>query len=106
MTHKRHTAARSLLFYDFTRSSFCTHEHDLVLVFHQPADKSQGVVKRGDSVLKVDDMDFVACPEDVLVHLWIPESGLVAKVRAGLQQLAHAYLCHKLSLSWVYLPLS
>jgi hypothetical protein len=30
----------------------------------------------------------------------------VAKVRAGLQQLAHAYLCHKLSLSWVYLPLS
>ena len=57
-------------------------------------------------MLEVDDVYFVARTENVLIHLRVPEASLVAKVRAGLQQLAHAYLCHNLSLSWVYLPLS
>jgi hypothetical protein len=36
-------------------------------------------------VLKIDDVDLIACTKDVLIHLWIPKTGLVAKVRAGLQ---------------------
>ena len=55
-------------------------------------------------MLEVDNVDLVSRAKDVLIHLWVPETGLVAKVRAGLQQLAHAYLCHNFSLSWVSLP--
>ena len=57
-------------------------------------------------MLEVDNVDLVSRAKDVLIHLWVPETGLVAKVRAGLQQLAHAYLCHnffsKLGFTSVY----
>ena len=106
MAHVRHTATFGVLFNDLARSALGANEHDLVFVFSQPADETQRVIERRDSVLEVDDMNFIARSENVLIHLRVPEASLVAKVRAGLQQLAHAYLCHNLSLSWVYLPLS
>ena len=101
-----HTATCGVLFNDFAGSALGANEHDLVFVLSQPTNETQSVIERRDSVLEVDDVDFVACSENVLIHLRIPETSLVAKVRAGLQQLAHAYLCHNFSLSWVYLPLS
>ena len=101
MADERHATSRRLLFDNFTRSTLCADEHDLVFVFSQSVNKLKRIIKCGDGVLQIDDVDLVACTKDVLIHLWIPKTGLVAKVRAGLQQIAHAYLCHNSSLSWV-----
>ena len=86
-----HTATCGVLFNDLARSALGANEHDLIFVFSQPANETQGVIERRYSVLEVDDMNFVARAENVLIHLRVPEASLVAKVRAGLQQLAHAY---------------
>jgi hypothetical protein len=43
-------------------------------------------------------MDLVTGPEDVLIHLGVPETGLVSEVRTCLQQVTHAYLRHSQTL--------
>ena len=59
-------------------------------------------VERGHGVLKIDDVDFVSRPENVLVHFGVPEPGLVSEVRTCLQQVAHTYLRHNQTLCLGY----
>ena len=47
-----------------------------------------------DCLLKVNDVDAVAFREDEALHLRVPATGLMAKVNARFQQLAHGDDCH------------
>ena len=87
-----------MLFNDLARSTLGADEHHLILVLSQALHRRQRFIKRGYRVLKVDDVDFVASPEDVLIHLGIPETGLMPEVRTCLQQVTHAYLRHNQTL--------
>jgi hypothetical protein len=49
-------------------------------------------------VLEIDDVNFIASPKNVLIHLGVPETGLVSEVRTCLQQVTHAYLRHSQTL--------
>src|SRR6056297_1732958 len=89
---KRHAGALGLLLDDLASGTLGAHEQDLVLAAGHALDELQCFVERRHRVLEVDDVDFVAGTEDVLVHLRIPVTGLVTEVRTGLQQVAHAYL--------------
>ena len=91
-----HAGALSLLLDDLARGTLGADKQDLVLVSCEPLDQVQRFIEGGNSVLEVDDVDLVAGTKDVLVHLGIPVTGLVAKVCACLQQVAHAYLRHNI----------
>ena len=89
-----HAGALRLLLDDLAGGALGADEQDLVLVAGHGLDQRQRLVEGGHRVLEVDDVDLVAGTEDVLVHLRVPETGLVPEVRTGLQQVAHAYLGH------------
>ena len=89
-----HTTAAGFLGNDLAGCPLGSYEHDAVLVTGQPLNVLQGLIERWHRVLKIDDVDFVACAKNELIHFWVPEAGLVPKVCACLQQIAHAYLCH------------
>ena len=84
MADKGHATTAGVLLNDFARGSLSADKHDLVLVFRQPLYGAERVVKRGHSVFKIDDVDFVARPENVLIHFGVPEPGLVSEVRTCL----------------------
>jgi hypothetical protein len=69
-----------------------TNKQNLVLFARQVVDVVQGIIQRRNGVFEVDDVNFVACTENEWLHFWVPETGLVAEVGAGLQQVAHAHL--------------
>ena len=102
MTDKGHATATGLFLDDLASSPFCADKHHLVLIFREPLYRRQGVVKRGHGVLEVDNVDFIAGPKDILVHLGVPKTGLVPEVRAGLQQVTHTHLRHNRSLCLGY----
>jgi hypothetical protein len=83
---------------DLARRALGTDEHHLIFLLCQALDRGQGVVKSGHGVLKIDNVDFVAGPKNVLIHFGVPETGLVSEVRTCLQQVAHAYLRHSQTL--------
>ena len=94
MADKRHTATTRVLLYNLACSTLGADEHDLIFVLSQALYRCQRFIKHRYRVLKVDDMDFVASSKDVLIHLGIPETGLVPEVCTCLQQVTHAYLRH------------
>ena len=98
MTDERHSTTAGVLLDDFPGSALGTDKHDLILVFSQALDRVQGVVERGNGVLEVNDVNFVACPKNVFIHLGVPEACLVSEVRTCLQQVTHAYLRHSQTL--------
>ena len=53
-------------------------------------------------MLKVNNVDVVAGPKNVLIRLGVPKTGLVPEVRAGLQQVTHTHLRHNHSLCLGY----
>jgi hypothetical protein len=50
-----------------------------------------------ERLLQVDDVDAVALPEDVLLHLRVPALGLMAEMHSGLEQLLHGQRSHRSS---------
>jgi hypothetical protein len=49
----------------------------------------QALVQHRFGLLEIDDVDPVADAENVRRHLRVPPAGVMAKVYAGLEQLAH-----------------
>ena len=98
MADERHATATRVLFDDLASGALGADEHDLIFVFRQTLDRIQRVIKGGHGVLEIDDVNFVACPKNVLIHFGVPETGLVSEVRTCLQQVAHAYLRHSQTL--------
>jgi len=87
-----HSGAFSLLPHDLSRGALCTDKQYLVFVAGQSCHQVQCFIKSRNCMLEVDDMNFVTGTEDILVHFRVPVTGLVAKVSARLQQVAHTYL--------------
>ena len=59
------------------------------------ADEAAGFAEHLQGFLQVDDVNAVALPEDIFLHLGIPTARLVTEVNAGLQQLLHGdFYCH------------
>ena len=106
MIHIGHAGELSLLFYHFASSALGTNEQDLVLIGDQSHNHFQRLVKSRDGIFKIDNMDFIASTEDVLVHFRIPVAGLVTEVRTCLKQFAHTnlHLRHNNYLVWVNPP--
>ncbi len=63
------------------------------------ADKLGGLLKQRHRLFQVDDVDLVSFAEDEGSHLRVPEAGLMTKMHASLQHLAHGYVGHDYSLS-------
>jgi tRNA U54 and U55 pseudouridine synthase Pus10 len=87
-----HAGALRLLLDDLARGALGADEQDLVVAGREPLDHVQRLVEGRHRVLEIDDVDLVAGTENVLAHLGVPVAGLVTEVRAGLQQVPHAYL--------------
>ena len=51
--------------------------------------KVHGVFIALNGLFQIDNMDTVTGTEDVLLHLGIPETGLVTEVNAGFEHVAH-----------------
>ncbi len=109
MVNIRHTGATGLLLNDFAGSTLGADKQNFVFVGAELVNNLQSIVKRGNGLLQVDDVDLVTGTEDELVHLGVPETGLVTKVNTGFQHITHADLrSHNrlLIFQWVKPPYS
>ena len=70
------------------------HEQNGALFRGQAAQEIERLFEQGNRLFKVDNVNLVASAKDVGRHLGMPVTGLVAKVNAGLQHLAHGYIGH------------
>jgi hypothetical protein len=89
LVDERHRRALRFLGDDLARLPLGADEQDRALVRRQLADVLHRVVVLLERALEVDDVDLVAVAEDVLGHLRVPVTRLVAEVHTGLQHLAH-----------------
>jgi len=89
-----HPAAARLLADDLARGALGAHEQHDAPVRRQAAGIAHGLLEQRQRLLQVDDVDTAPLAVDVGGHLRVPVAGLVAEVRAGLQELAHGDLGH------------
>jgi hypothetical protein len=78
---------------DFLGLLLGAHEQQRAASCDGVDDEVVGLVKQAHGVLQVDDVDAVASPEDIGLHLRVPALGLVAEVNASLEQLSHGDRC-------------
>src|SRR5690554_5390264 len=92
--------ARTLCFFldNLGCGALGANKQDLVLVLCQLLNEVKGFVHGRNSLLKVDDMNFVTGAEDILRHFRVPVASLVTKVSTCLEQVTHIYLSHDITL--------
>ena len=96
MVDKRHRAAFRLFADDSLGGALGPDEQHRTTVGDQTTDVVHGIAEQRQRRLEVDDMNFSAFAEDVGGHLRIPVSGLVTKVHASFEHLAHGDICHSI----------
>ena len=94
VVHVEHAAAVRLLVDGVLRLALRADEEDVLALRGDVRDEGRGLAEALQRLLEVDDVDAVALPEDVLLHLRVPALGLVAEVDARLEQLLHRDLAH------------
>jgi hypothetical protein len=82
-----HARAARLLGDGLLRLSLGPDEENVSALRRHLLDEHERVAEELHRLLEVDDVNAVARPEDVLLHLGVPTAGLVAEVGAGLEQL-------------------
>src|SRR5690554_1012262 len=87
-----HATTLSLLTNDLAGRTLGAHKQDLVLASGFLLNETHGFVEQWQGFFQIDDMNFVARTKDVFAHLGVPVTGLVAKVDASLQHVAHGYV--------------
>ena len=87
-----HARSRGLLLDNLAGGTLGAHKEDFVLVGCEAFHKFQRFIEGRYRLLEINNVNLVAGTKYVLVHLGIPVTGLVTKVRARLQQVTHAYL--------------
>src|SRR5262249_38717202 len=83
------TAPFGLFLNDLLRLLLGAHEQHAVATANRVDQEAVGTTEQPHSMLQINDMDAVTRPEDVRPHLRVPAFGLVPKVYASLQKLAH-----------------
>src|SRR5207249_2011977 len=94
LVHVEHAAPGRLLEDRLLRLLLGADEEHGAAAGGQVADERVGLAELLERLLEIDDVDAVALPEDVLLHLRVPSLGLVAEVYSGLQQLLHRQRRH------------
>ena len=89
-----HTDALGFLLHGVLGLLLGAHEQQGLAALREAAHEVIGLLQLADGLLKVDDIDPVALHVDILGHLGVPATGLVAEVNTGLQELFHRYDCH------------
>ena len=90
-----HAAAFGLLSDRFACRALRADENHAAPFGCQAAGKVEGIDHQRQCPLKVDDVDFPTRAEDVGFHLGVPVAGLVSKVYACFEHLAHCHVCHE-----------
>ena len=75
---------------DFAAAALRVDEEDLAALSGKLTNELERFVELLNRLFEVDDVDLVAGAEDVLSHLGVPETRLVAEVAAGLKHFTHA----------------
>jgi hypothetical protein len=89
-----HAAARGLFSQHFARGALGTHEQDGLALLAQVREIVHRILEQRNGFFQVDNVDLAACAEDVWIHLRVPVTGLVAKMHASFEHLAHGDLRH------------
>ena len=85
-----HPAALGLFLNRFLRLAFGADEQDVLALGGLRSHKLRRLFEFLDRLLQVDDVDAVALPENILLHLRVPAPGLMPEVDTRFQQFFHA----------------
>src|SRR5437867_3398836 len=91
----KHAAARRLLLDRFLGLLLRPYKQQMPPRSREVANDGGGLSEHSHSLLQINNMDTVARPEDIGLHLGIPPARLVTKMDSGLQKLFHRDLGHK-----------
>ena len=83
-------AALSLFDDDVAAAALAVHEEDLAAAGREFTHELRGFFELFNRLFEVDDMNLVAGTKDVLSHLRVPETGLMAEVAARFEHFTHA----------------
>ena len=75
---------------DFAAAALRVDEEDLAALSSELTGKLAGFVELNNGLFEVDDVNLVAGAEDVLSHLRVPETGLMAEVATRFEHFTHA----------------
>ena len=84
-----HTRTLCLFAHSLLSSTLGSNKQDLAILGCNTTNEVHCILKHWQCLLKVDDMDFVTIPKNIWGHLWIPKTGLVAKMDTGFKHLSH-----------------
>ena len=89
MVDEGHARAQRLFLEDLARLALGADEEDGAAVARQLPHVLHGILVHLHRLFEVDDVNLVALAEDVVRHLRVPVTGLVAEVDPGFQHLTH-----------------
>jgi len=89
VVHEECTALLGFFRHGFLRLPFGAHKQDRSAVRRNFAHEAARFAEHLECLLKIDNVNAVAFPENILLHFRVPAARLVAKVNSGLQQLLH-----------------
>ena len=75
---------------DFTSAALRVNEEDAAALTRELTSELNRFVEHHDGLFKIDDMNLVAGAEDVLGHLRVPETSLMAEVATRFEHFTHA----------------
>src|SRR5208337_1828548 len=96
-----HGAAGGFLGYGLLRLTLRAHKQHRLPLARKIGKELGRLLKELQCLLQVDDVDPVAFPVDVLLHLRVPAARLVAEVNSSLQEFLHRNIRQKLLLTLV-----
>src|SRR5208337_1454069 len=89
MVHEVHAATNGFLGYGLLRLTLGAHKQHRLALARKIGKELGRLLKELQCLLQVDDVDPVALPVNVLLHLRVPAARLVAKVNSSLQEFFH-----------------
>ena len=96
LVHIRHAATLGVTTNRVLGLLLCAHKHDRAAVGHEIADEAVRGFDATKGLLEIDDVNAIALTVDESLHLRVPAAGLMTKMHAGIEQLAHGdNWCHE-----------
>ena len=71
-----------------------SHKKNLALPGYYGTNEIKGIIKAGNSLVEIDDMNTVPGAVNILLHLGIPVTGLMAEMNTGIEHFAHGNVRH------------